>query len=134
MRFARIGCYSCQIEWKFDQERLANLSSILHHRTRQGAGDTEPPSFASTNDDQAAAGAEVTNMFAALTLEEPTLGTDAAAPTATKKKAKKQPSQEYKIQGSSAGEFLLAVLGFLRDYTEIEKLFMIRGCITEMVA
>ena len=83
-----------------------------------------PPSSAATNEDQAAAGAEVINMFAALTVEEPTLDTDAAAPTATKKTAKKQPSQEYEIQDSSTDEFMLAVLGFLKDYIEIEKFVM----------
>ena len=87
-----------------------------------------PPASANSNEDQATAGAEVANMFAALTVEEPSLDTDAAAPTATKKKkAKKQSSQEYEIQDSSADEFLLAVLGFFRDYTEIEKFVMEAG-------
>lgn len=91
-----------------------------------------PPASANSNEDQATSGAEVANMFAALTVEEPSLDTDAAAPTATKKKkAKKQSSQEYEIQDSSADEFLLAVLGFpprLRGSSW--KL----GCITETVA
>lgn len=83
-----------------------------------------PTASASSNEHQATGGAEVTNMFAALTIEEPTLDTDNAAPTATKKKAKKQPSQEYEIQDSSADKFMLAVLGFFRDYTKIEKFVM----------
>lgn len=83
-----------------------------------------PPSSSGTDEDQTAAGADVTNFFAALTVDNPTLDTGAAAPTAAKKKAKKQPSQEYVIQDSSDDELLLAVLGFFQDYTEIEKFVM----------
>ena len=91
-----------------------------------------PPASANSNEDQATSGAEVANMFAALTVEEPSLDTDAAAPTESKKKkAKKQSSQEYEIQDSSADEFLLAVLGFSpRLRGSSWKL----GCITETVA
>jgi hypothetical protein len=83
-----------------------------------------PPSSPRKNEDQATAGAELSNMFAALTVEEATLDVDAVPSTAAKKKAKKQPSQEYEIQDSSAADSLLAILGFLRDYAEIEKFVM----------
>ena len=83
-----------------------------------------PPPSTGLYGDQAEAGADVSNMFAALTVEEPTLETDEAAPTAAKKKAKKQPSQEYEIQDSSADDFLLPVPGFLEDYTETERSVM----------
>jgi hypothetical protein len=84
----------------------------------------EPPSSSSTDGDQAVAGAEISNMFAAHTVEELTLDADAVAPTPAKKKAKKHPVQEYEIQDSCADDFLLAVLGFLRDYVDIEKFVM----------
>ena len=45
-----------------------------------------PPASDSSNEHQATGGAEVTNMFAALTVEEPTLDIDNAAPTAQDRK------------------------------------------------
>jgi hypothetical protein len=53
-----------------------------------------PSPVPGNDEDQAVSGADVSNMFAALTVEEPTLNMDATGPTASKKKTKKQPSQE----------------------------------------
>jgi hypothetical protein len=83
------------------------------------------PSPVPGNDEgQAVSGADVSNMFAALTVEEPTLNMDATGSTASKKKTKKQPSQEYEIEDSSADDFMLAVLGFLEDYAKVERFVM----------
>jgi hypothetical protein len=83
-----------------------------------------PSPVPGTDEGQAVPGADISNMFAALTVEEPTLNKDTAGPTASKKKTRKQPSQEYEIEDSSTDDFMLAVLGFLEDYAKIELFVM----------
>lgn len=83
-----------------------------------------PSSAAPSDAPQATAGADLTNMFAALQVEEPSLDSDAATPASAKAKAKKQPPREYEIEDSASEDALFAVLGFLKDFGEIETLVM----------
>jgi hypothetical protein len=83
-----------------------------------------PSSPSSSNGSQAPAETRLANIFEALQLEELSPDSDTAKPASTNKTAKSPPPQEYEIDDSSTSDSLFAVLGFLKDYAEIEKMVM----------
>jgi hypothetical protein len=64
---------------------------------------------------------ELANIFEALSVEKPLLAHGTTEASSSKKKANAPPSQQYGIEDSAANETLFAILGFLKDYEEIEK-------------
>ena len=73
------------------------------------------------NGSQAPAETRLANIFEALQLEELSSDSDTTEPASTNKKAKSPPPQEYDIEDSTNDDSLFAVLGFLKDYAEIEE-------------
>lgn len=79
----------------------------------------EPPAAASTTEEQVSTGADLPSLFAALNIEEPS---DVSAPSHKPAKGKAQLAQEYEVEDTSTEHSLFAVLAFVKDFAEIEKL------------
>lgn len=79
----------------------------------------EPPTAASATEQQASTSTDLFDLLATLNIEE---STDASAPLIKSTKGKAQVVQEYDIEDTSAENSLFAVLAFVKDFAEIEKL------------
>jgi len=106
-----------------------NHSSNASHRyfisiLDQVLGILAPHSQSSGKQSQATIEPRLVNIFEALQVEEPLLDSEATKPSSSKKKATLPLTQEYEIEDSPSDGSLFAVLGFLKDYAEMEKMAM----------